>query len=245
MKTVLKKIISNVYDSVYPPRCPVCDAVLYKKETIDRPKLCKGCVGKIIYINQPSCMKCGKQLEDETEYCHDCLKYTHLYERGVAAFSYSKDIKRSLYSFKYENRREYVEFYADTIVDKYGHVISSWKPDVMVPVPLHPSKYRKRGYNQAEILANAISARTGIPVDTNILKRKRNTRAQKELDDKDRISNIKGAFILGQNGVKYRKILLVDDIYTTGTTIDECSRVLRANKVSEVYFVAICVGRGF
>ncbi len=224
----------------------MCDDVLFAKGAIQRPSVCPGCADKIKPVSQPSCMKCGKQLdEDEREYCNDCSVKKHNFDRGAAAFSYSDSMKKSMYAFKYNNRREYAGFYADTLLSGWETLIRAWKPQIIIPVPLHKTKYRKRGYNQAEVFARALSERLDVPVDASYLMRVRKTRPQKELNDRERCNNINNAFQTAGNGVKYRQVLLTDDIYTTGATVDECARVLKAAGAQEVYFAAVCIGRGF
>ena len=191
-------------------------------------------------------MHCGKPLEDETaELCRDCRVKISYYGRGVGGFSYSEAMKKSMYAFKYNNRREYGDYYADIICRNYGNVISSWGCEVLVPVPLHSSKLRKRGYNQAGILAKALARLLNMPVDDRILIRTRNTRPQKELLDKERKTNLEKAFQTASNSIKYKKIILVDDIYTTGCTINECARTLKDAGAFEVYFITACIGNGF
>ncbi len=219
---------------------------MYEKKNIVRPCICRDCYNKLSPVKQPACLKCGKQLDDEEkELCHDCSVKDFDYTRGLGAFSYSKEIKASMYAFKYNNRREYASYYARTIYENYNHIISSWNPQVLIPVPLHPSKYRKRGYNQAEILADRIGEFCNIPVDTNSLFRIRKTKPQKELNDKERNNNIENAFQSPSNGVKYKNIVLVDDIYTTGTTINECAKVMKSAGADNIYFLVVCIGRGF
>lgn len=191
-------------------------------------------------------MKCGKQLDfDEDEICVDCGKGQHAYIRGVGAFSYTEAVKASIYRFKYANKREYAAFYADSIVKLRGSIIKSWHPDVIIPVPLHAGRKRKRGFNQAELVARELGKYLNIPVDVHCLARVRNTAPQKALNDKERAKNIKRAFQVRETVVEYKKIVLVDDIYTTGTTIDACTKVLIDAGAGSVYFVSICIGRGF
>ena len=154
-------------------------------------------------------------------------------------------MKTSMYAFKYNNRREYAKFYAHAIIENYGNIIASWKADVIVPVPMYKKKKIKRGYNQAEVLAGKLSEKLGIPMDTDIIYRVRNTIPQKELKDEERKNNIKNAFQIRKNGLKYSKIVLVDDIYTTGTTIDECAGEFLQAGVNQVYFITACIGKGF
>lgn len=233
-------------DAIFPPRCPVCDDILYESNRIGRPMVCKACVSKIKRIQMPACMKCGKQLDvDEQELCRDCQRVKHEFIRCVAAFSYSDSMKQSMYAFKYNNRREYAGFYADSICDMWANTIKSWAPEVMVPVPLHSSKLRKRGYNQASVLAHKLSQKLGIPVDDKYLLRTRKTTPLKELSDKERALNLKNAFQVKRNSVKYKKIVLVDDIYTTGNTLDECARAIKIATDADIHCITVCIGRGF
>ena len=112
-------------------------------------------------------------------------------------------------------------------------------------MPLHRRKLIKRGYNQAEILAKRLSEQLLIPMDNKILIRTRNTVPLKELNEKERITNLKSAFQTDEIKLKYKRIILVDDIYTTGSTIDECAWTLLRNGAEEVYFITACIGRGF
>ena len=212
----------------------------------EQGELCAECAGRLKYITSPFCMICGKQLNDEQrETCSDCEKKHHGFIRGVGALAYTKEIKQSMYRFKYSNRREYAAFYGEMLVRLRGHIMLSWKPDVIIPVPLHPARYRKRGYNQAELIARQIGKSLGILVDEKVLVRSVNTAPQKELNDKERTKNTKNAFQVTHNIVKYKRVLLVDDIYTTGATLDACSDALTNAGAAQIYFAAVCIGRGF
>lgn len=224
----------------------MCDEVLFDRKTGKRPMICRDCTKKIKYISEPSCYRCGKPLEDDyREYCQDCDGKEFYYGRAVAAFAYSDAMKASMYGFKYNNRREYAGFYADSIVKGHGTVIRGWNADVIVPVPLHVKRLRRRGYNQAEVFGNALSARLGIPADGSVLVRTANTVPLKTLNDKERANNIKNAFQIAKETLQYKKIIIVDDIYTTGTTVNECARVLREAGATDINVITVCVGRGF
>lgn len=190
-------------------------------------------------------MKCGKELyEPEEEYCYDCKRIHHCYDQGAAAFVYSEGIKESIYRYKYKNRREYAGWYVKEIARACGGQIRIWAPQVIVPVPLHESKMKKRGYNQAELIAGELGKCLDIPVRTDLLRRVRKTTPMKALGTKERVKNLENAFIISGNSVKYNQIMLVDDIYTTGTTVDACAGVLKDKGAKKVYFVCLCVGRG-
>lgn len=151
----------------------------------------------------------------------------------------------SVYRFKYKNKRVYAEFYAAEWERLYGKILRDWAIDVIVPVPLHPHRKRLRGYNQAEALAKALGRRMGIPVESHALRRIHNTRPQKKLNDKERRRNLREAFVLKKSWEEPKRILVVDDIYTTGSTIDSVAQILSRNGKNKVWFLTISIGQGF
>ena len=127
----------------------------------------------------------------------------------------------------------------------YGEWIRRNKIEAIVPIPLHWTKKRQRGYNQAQLLAAEIGKQSGLPVYPNLLKRTRKTKPQKNLNDTGRKNNLKKAFKTQENNVQLSRILLVDDIYTTGSTINEAASELRKAGIEQVYYVSVCIGRGY
>ena len=169
--------IEWMWDLLFPRRCPVCDGVLrFRKEYI-----CPECLEKIKFIREPACMKCGKGLREEAEYCYDCARKKHLYIQGAALFEYGSAAS-SIYRFKYGGRQEYAVFFGRSMAVMLGERMRRWRVQALVPVPIHVSRLRKRGYNQAQLLAEVISSYTGIPVRTDIIARQKKTAPQKELD---------------------------------------------------------------
>lgn len=228
-------------DILYPRRCPICDVILLPAKS-----LCEECAGKITLVREPVCKKCGKPLSDERrEFCPDCSKKAHCFSQGKAVFSYEGEIRGSMYRFKYSNKREYAAFYAEMAGELYSRWVKEKKIEVIVPVPMYFRKKWKRGYNQAEVFAKQLGRKLGIAVDRKLVRRIRNTVPQKELNDVQRKSNLKNAFQLVPGVVKYKQILLVDDIYTTGSTIDEIARVLLDAGAERVYFLCISIGKGY
>lgn len=204
------------------------------------------CRQRLAYVREPACKKCGKPLEkEETEYCADCARRKHAYARGRAVFPYDRLMRASIARFKYRGRREYADFYAEEMVKSLGELLLSWEPDALIPVPLHKSRMKRRGFNQAELTARKIGESLGIPVKTGLLLRTKKTSPQKELNDTQRRANLKNAFQVSQNDVRLKKVVLVDDIYTTGSTMDAAASVLLEHGAEKVYFLAICIGRGF
>lgn len=229
-------------DLIYPRRCPLCNKIRPYGEGV----VCKVCFEKLKRVEPPYCMKCGKTIEDSSrEYCEDCEKIVKTYKRGFPVFFYEGAIKNALYDFKYNNQRDYAEFFADCMYLHYREELKKLKIDGIVPVPVHPHKKKKRGYNQAELLAKALSKRLGIMIYPNYLERDIDTNPQKELNDKARMKNLKNAFKIGQNTIKLKKILLVDDIYTSGATVEACTRVLMSSGAEDVYYISVAIGKGY
>mgnify|MGYP000172893683 CR=1 FL=1 len=167
-----------------------------------------------------------------------------LFSQGKAVFVYQGEIRQSMYRFKYSNKREYADFYAKEAVRIYGDWIRRKQIEAIVPFPC-TFEGKGRGYNQAAVFARTLGEKMNLPVEKRMVKRIRNTTPQKELNDVERKINLKKAFQLVPNIVKYRKILIVDDIYTTGSTIDAVAEVLLQAGVDEIYFLCISIGEGF
>ena len=126
-------------------------------------------------------MQCGKQIRSvEQEYCYDCMHTHHYYERGLSLWNHKNPVNQSVYQFKYHNQRRYGILYSQELVKEFQKEIERWRPDIIMPVPLHPSRKRKRGYNQAQILAEEIGKILEIPVDSKSLIRTRKTSPQKK-----------------------------------------------------------------
>ena len=235
-----RSFLGTLTDLLYPRRCPVCDRAVRPFGSL----VCETCENKPVYIKEPCCMKCGKELDnDEIEYCGDCMRHRHLFDRGRAVFSY-KSISDSIYRFKYKGRREYGAYYAECMVERLGEWIIQRRPDALIPVPVHASKRHIRGYNQAEVLAKELGSILHIPIETNLIKRVRKTSPMKDLSVSERQNNLKKAFKISRDDVKLSTVIIVDDIYTTGSTLDAMSYELRGAGVKHIYFVALAIGKG-
>lgn len=231
---------------VYPRRCAICGEITTKKAGT----ICSRCYKELPFIAEPRCKRCGKSVESmEVEFCFDCSRKEFYYEYGFSLWKYSAKMKKSIAYFKYHNRKEYAAFYGEEFVKQFGDSLLQLEPDALVPVPVHWTRYIERGYNQAEVVAREIGKRLGIPVVDDLLIRRRKTVAQKKLDDKQRARNLEQAFAISgkwQNSSKrLKKVVIIDDIYTTGSTINMCAKVLKKHGIEQVYFGALCIGAGF
>lgn len=233
-------------EALYPRRCPICGEIVMPKGRL----ICLSCLGRLSPVKSPTCQKCGKEVQnEEVEYCRDCVKHRRSFYRGMALFNYNEDAARSMAAIKYKNKREYLDFYAEAAAEKlteYGNT-KSWQFDALVPVPVHPARKRKRGFNQAEELAVRMGERLVIPVHSEFLYRIRNTDPLKEMNPDERLRNLQQAFQADTESIResgVRSVLLVDDIYTTGSTAEACTRALLRAGIEKVCFFAVCIGQG-
>ena len=162
----------------------------------------------------------------EAEYCPDCSRRKHLYTRGRAAFEYDSVMKESISRFKYKNRREYGDFYVQEILKSCEEAVRSWNIDLIVPIPLHKSRRRKRGFNQAELLAREVAK--GLCMEYRpLLVKAKNNQIQHSLGMEERAKNVQGVYrAVNREEIEGKRILLVDDIFTTGATMGECAKTL-------------------
>lgn len=226
----------RILDYIYPPRCPICDE-------ISTEGICGQCRRKVVYIRDDYCLKCGRPLTDsQKEYCYECMRRTHFFFQGRSLFSYQGEVKASLYRFKYGNRREYAESYGEEIAGNLGRWILRNHITKIVPIPLHASRRRKRGYNQAALLAREVGGRLHIQVDEKMLYRVKKTEPQKKLSAQERRENLTNAFEVRKKPVRGEHILLIDDIYTTGNTVDIAAKCLRDVEKCRIYVLTVAIG---
>lgn len=226
---------------LYPERCPVCLKIVMPKGAMLHP----ACRGKLKLIKEPVCMKCGVPLSSwEEEYCMVCAcKTDRGWDKGRSVFPYHSSIERAMWLTKRDGRKEFVRFFAKQIKESQSLFIEQMRPECIVPVPLHPSKLRRRGFNQAELLAKALGEEIHLPVRC-LLKKHKKTKDQKSLNKNQRSKNVTGAFIVDEcemGGDVPCSVLLLDDISTTGSTLTACAKALKVKGVKIVSFLSVCV----
>ena len=177
------------------------------------------------------------------EYCRDCRRHPPAFTQGRAVFRY-RGMETSMHRFKNRGRQEYAVFFGQALWAVFKRLQPVWQGQALVPIPVHPSRLRQRGYNQAALLCRELSQRSGLPVREDILIRSRKTTYQRTLDDRSRRENLQGAFTAGDGQIPER-IVLVDDIYTTGSTMHEAARTLLAAGGKQVYALSVCIGKGY
>lgn len=236
----LKDVLKWGLKLLWPEVCPFC-------QKVSKAGICSKCRVEIqkLQVREPRCMKCGKPVRaSEQEYCYDCMHTHHHYDKGVSLWLNKPPVSTSIYQFKYHNQRVYGGWYARELLRQYKDILTKWNPDLIIPIPLHSRRKRKRGYNQAQILAKELGKLMGVPVKPGYVRRIKYTEPQKQLGHKSRRSNLAGAFTIGREFRAVHTVLIVDDIYTTGSTIDAAAEILKKSGVQKVYFLTISIGQG-
>lgn len=240
IKAFLEYSRRTAADLLFPRRCPVCGGVAMPKGRL----ICPACLKQLSFVSSPACMKCGKEIGSrEQEYCADCIRRKKSFTRGFALLNYDSRAAVSMAAVKYHNKREYLDFYARAAALRFEKQFRQAGIQVIVPVPVHASRLKTRGFNQAAVLAERLSAELGIPWEE-LLIRVKKTDPQKSLGSAERLKNLRGAFEAEQEAGKWERVLLVDDIYTTGSTAEICSRALLKTGVKQVFVFAVCIGHG-
>lgn len=229
--------IRKIEKLLFPLRCPVCD----RPVPVGEGEACLKCRNQLVKVSGAYCMKCGKPLLTQQEYCMDCENHRHLFCAGRGLYVYTH-AAGAIYRFKYSGRQEYAAFFGQQMAEAFASYIKAIRPDALIPVPLHEERLQKRGYNQAELLAAELGRRVLVPVAGRMVVRVKNTIPQKELNLIQRQNNLKKAFKIVANDVKLKTIILIDDIYTTGSTMDALTAVLLEAGVEKVYFLTLSIG---
>ncbi len=231
-----------LWDILYPGRCAVCDRVLKRGEY----GVCTHCTPLPQKIEGDICMKCGRPVPGEGVICSRCEKGENTFCEGRSSFLYDRYMRRSISFFKYKGRQEYASYYASVLDEMFREKVEAWGAEALVPVPVHAERLRKRGYNQAALIAGELGRKNGLPV-YDLLLRNRKTIPQKELSDKERLKNLCNAFSVNKEVWELSKrikcVIIIDDIYTTGSTIEACSRTIKTLGIQKIYFLCVCTSQ--
>jgi len=217
-------------DLLYPPRCPLCEGPLDGGR--ERRFVCEGCLDGIERLEPPWCLRCGEPFgsEYERDLCERCAHEDLPYERARAFGLYEGGLARLIRLFKFDGERAL----AGQLSQMLAQVLKGTAIEIegITFVPMHPRDQRARGFNQSELLAKRLGKLIGKPVFP-ALRKIRKTRPQVELSGKERLENLRGAFV-PRGPARCERLLLIDDVYTTGATALECSRTLKEAGYAEI-----------
>ena len=219
---------------IFPSRCIFCRDIL---PFGNKDYICEKCAENIEEISGNVCLKCGRPVRYHG-LCRQCSSAKHTFEGGYALYLYKDEVRSAIHRFKYGRRGSYARYFGRAMAI-YADYIEIPYVDYVVPVPVHSSRLRHRGFNQSRLLAEIYAAeRDEILGD--VLQRVKHTKAQSGLTKTQRMLNVRGAFRSTED-VRGKTILLIDDIFTTGSTVDECTRVLKRAGAKEVYVFCLAV----
>lgn len=228
MENILK-MKEALLDILFPPVCLHCIKNLSRKEKSIR--LCDACIAEISVHTTLFCANCRARLPENKKICHRDTSYIL-----AAAVNYDGPVKDLVHQLKYRRWTSLINLIRPLMNDYIKNLALSVDGYAVVPIPLHPDRRQERGFNQAELIGSVISEALGLPMRTDLLTRVKKTKAQAELKDyKDRSSNMADAFQAAQNdALRDKNIILVDDVYTSGATIDDAVRALRKAGVKKI-----------
>lgn len=223
----ITELLNDVCDIIFPPQCLGCEEVINQSR---RHFFCPDCFEKINFINNNFCPICGLPFlvsPAGNHICGSCLENKPGYSQARAVAGFETVIMDAIHKFKYGRNISTGYALASLMADFSFPDFDISDCSLLIPVPLHIKRLRERGFNQSLILANQISKKFKIPVDFSVLKRCKFTLTQTGLNKAEREKNIKGAFIVADSKkISGKKIILIDDVFTTGATINECSKIL-------------------
>lgn len=223
----LAEVLNDLSEVIFPPQCLGCAEIMHP---FNGQIFCPACEEKINFITGSICNLCGTTFPDspaESHLCGDCLEKKPYFSYARAIFKYEDIILNAIHQFKYKNNISTGEILAYFMAGFSFPDIDFTDYSLIIPVPLHIRRLRERGFNQSLILARAIGEKQQIPVDFSLLKRHKFTLTQTGSNKKERTQNIKGAFeVSDQKKISGKNIILIDDVYTTGATVNECAKTM-------------------
>lgn len=244
-------IAESLFATLFPSDCRLCNAPL---TNISRLPVCQACLSEMRPIAGGICSVCGERLlspyvvagEPSEARCGLCQRLAPPFVKAIAYGSYEGGLRELIHLLKYQQVRPAAPVLGRMLTEAIAGMNDFWTQQTVavVPVPLHARKLRQRGFNQSELIAReALKLRTGsgrLSMGAGVLERERETQSQTGLTRHQRRENIRGAFVVVRpDQISGREVLLVDDVFTTGTTVSECARVLRRAGASKVYVATV------
>jgi competence protein ComFC len=230
-----KKWVNAALALCYPEVCQLCGN---SRATPAEGFVCAGCRGKVRFIDLPFCERCGTPYQGQITTvfeCTNCRELTLDFSFARSAVIAREGVLDIIHRYKYNRALYFEPFLADLLLSRAVPALATAKWDLIVPVPLHPTRLREREFNQAERIARHLGSATGIPVETRLLRRVVPTQTQTVLGRPERIANVRRAFAMNRSkSLDGQRIVLLDDVFTTGATTSACAKVLKSAGSGEV-----------
>ncbi len=230
----LKSFFYDLSDFLFPPKCLLCND-FYTPE--NGRYFCNNCYDGFSFITKPICNKCGGPFqteEGEDHICGQCIKNKPFFDRARSIGKYDGTLRKAIHGFKYNKKSLLSKPLSQILAEAGREILDTERYDTIIPVPMHVKRLRQRGFNQALVLAKKAGKAWGIRVDTRSLERKTWAPPQTMLSRKKRHKNIKGTFNCRPEKIRNRNLLLIDDVYTSGSTVSECAKILKKSGALKV-----------
>ncbi len=231
-------MLEKFLDIFYPRKCMFCGEKLNNKGEY----YCSKCYYKLPFVEENRCIVCGREMYSRQSICLPCQTHKRNFDENFPVFLYVDEMASALKRYKFTGKMYYYkpfsEFIFETVKDKISDI------DYIVYPPINRMTFYKRGFNQCELIAKELSAKSDIPYLKNAIIKVRQYKKQSLVKGKDRYKNVKGAFKINSKYgelLKGKRILLIDDVLTTGATLDECSRILKKQGVFTVKCTTLCI----
>lgn len=238
----MQRVCSSALDLVYPRSCCGCHG------PVQRPGgfLCWECMREMEFVSDPFCERCGDPIDGAVYHRYECwwCAETHpSFERARSVARFRGAVRFAILALKYERASHLAGDLADLLVAGFNTHYANERIDCVTSVPLYAARRRARTYNQAGLLARHFSKRSGVPFEPGCLSKTRNTETQTRLNARQRKANVEGAYASTMpEWVRGRRILLIDDVMTTGATVNECATVLRKAQAASVQVLTVARG---
>jgi competence protein ComFC len=242
---ILKSALDSLASVLFPGPCRICAETLTNASRIP---VCEDCLGRFERIIEPMCVRCGRPFESGAALeaiepkCRLCRADFYAFDRARSFATYDDALSEAIVLLKYEQVTRLGDWFAERLAEMVARAPAEWRADVVVPVPLHRERRRERGYNQAELIARPLAKRLKLPLDAGILLRTKPRPAQLVLSRTEHWKSVRGAYATREGArVDNLRVLLVDDVLTTGATLDACARALK--KAGAAAVVGLTVAR--
>lgn len=235
------KFLSSIF---YPPRCIICNKLFCKQSFDDDIFICSKCKKQVKFTSSSSslCKKCSRPIDDGNILCNGCQISQHYFDVGFSCVLYETQMRTSLLSYKFGNARYKYRVFSRILYDYLINIIPFPPVDVICSVPIGEKRKQKRGFDHVAPFARYISLKTKLPYDKKALLKIKESVPQSKLSFKERQLAVKGAFkVMNPEFVKDKSVLLIDDIYTTGATASEISKILKRAGAKYVAILTLCI----
>ena len=236
------ELARKLLSSLFPSRCILCRQTVKEAVAGQSIEICTACY-QSLPKNDNACSRCALPLADDIDgdvLCGRCVSKLPLYDYSRSLFLYEDDVISLIHQLKFGEKISYARSIGEMLLTAVNHEIlpEQGRPDCIIPVPLHDKRLRRRGYNQSTEISRVMAKKLAIPIAYDAVVRTRHTMAQMDLKAKDRQKNIKGAFSV-IDIKKYTHVLIIDDVVTTGSTVNELAKVLKDKGVERVGVLSI------